>query len=100
MQERSCVPNADAFPNTKCTADPSRIDKPTVHAVFGDLSLQKLGVVRWLVDHEGGSKTGTEGHFRFSAKADFRAGNFRRVARNKLIHRLFGSQSGQWRKNA
>ena len=77
---------------------PAGVDEPAGHAMLRDALTEQLRIHGGLVHHERRAETGRERCGRFE-DALLGAGNLCRVAREEVVHRLFGRELGNRRQH-
>ena len=88
------------LPTPNAPARPAGIHQPARRLVPQHLRAQQVRVHERPVHHERRAEAGAERDLRLDAQADLGAGDLARVARDEVIHRLFGRQPRDRRHHA
>ena len=91
--------DGEAFANAVSSAAPTRIDEPDFRAVLIHVGFEKFSVFGRVPNEERRAEACGEGRLGFFY-ANFRTRDFGGVTGNEVVHRLFGGQLADRRKNA
>ncbi len=96
-QQRAGMGDRHALADPVGAARPAGIDEPAIGLEAGDAVAQHLGVLRGVTRHERRAEAGREHRLGLLAEPDLGAGDLRRIAREKMVHRLLGGELGDRR---